>query len=887
MRIIKLISLLVLLYCSTTFAQSGQVTQKLKTFKTADNLTEWIYERLAYVNEDPINRIVFLNQTHQQVWRQAKNDDEYYAWLNLLSTEGYIHLLNADILGSISAYEKALKYYRDHQILTYDIFEYVLKPLTNNYTRLGDYDKALYLLQISIDYLKQDPASANIRAGLYGNIAICYRSMGNLALAQQMTSNGLQLVKNDQDALLMLKNIQADILFEKHELIEAARIIDQNIQRIGQITAQNAYTTMGTFATAGNIYLALRQTAKAKTYFNRALALLDRFYSNTRLRERANIYTQLGNIELIDSNYSKALAFFNRTLTTLKVADQTGKLFHDRIYGDNKLVEVFTLMAKAYVHLEQYDKGLDLIKLSLLSANKIRNEFTDDLTKQRLQASFKNIAEQGIDYCYERYAQTKDKKYLKPVLDFMEQTKSRTLLDHIQNTAYKLSEHTKDPLFNQKKSIERAIVYQEKENLETGRTDRSASLNKLKFELAQVEKQLRQKYKQLNASAVTYNQTVNLSALTDAKILSYFWGNKNIYLIEIDHQQLTNLIRVEEAPQKQILLEQFIQDYYKNGPQKALNNPESFFKDSHQIYQVFLGKVTIKPDEMLTIIPDETLNYLSFDGLITDSNFGYRISQWPFLIKNSTLKYAFSLHTLLAKYKESGSIKFTGLFITHEQGNQTILESVKEEATSLKQVLSGKFITDAAINRKNFNDVFERSGILHIGTHAYLSGAHLEPTLDLGTEKLYLFELAGKKNAPALIILTACKTADGFLANGEGVISFSRGFNAMGTPSVIAGLWNVNDKAAAQISKNFYQYLSQDKSGAEALHLAKLAWLNQTQPNDAYYLPYYWDSLIYSGKDQHIKIKKASDPVIMWIGCLSVLIVLSAILIFKWKNLIR
>lgn len=887
MRIIKLISLLVLLYCSTTFAQSGLVTQKLKVFRTADNLSEWVYERLAYVNEDPVNRIDFLVQTHQQAWRKPKNDDEYYAWLNLLSTEGYIYLLNADILGSIAAYEKAFKYYRDHNILTYDIFEYVLKPLTNNYTRLGDYDKALYLLQISIDYLKQDPTSINIRAGLYGNMAICYRSMGNLSLARQMVNNGLQLIKNNRDALLMLKNIQADILFENNELTEAAHIIAQNIQLLHQVTDQNAYTVMGTFATAGNIYLALKQTGKAKLYFNRALALLDRFYPNARLRERANIYTQLGNIELINGTYQQAIALFNQTLTTLKVTDKTGKPILDRIYGDNKLVEVFNLMAETYVHLRKYDEGLELIKLSLLSANKIRNEFTDDLTKQRLQASFKNIAEQGIDYCYDRYTQTKDKKYLETTLNFMEQTKSRTLLDHIQSTAYKLFEHTKDPLFNQKKSIEKAIIYQEKENLETGTAERSASLNRLKFELAQVEKQLRQKYKELNTASVANNQTINLSALSNAKILSYFWGSRHIYFIQVNRGQLENLFRIGEATQKQILIEQFIQDYYKNGPQKALNNPERFFKDSFHIFQIFLNKATIKPGETLTIIPDGTLNYLSFDGLITNNHFNYQISRWPFLIKKNTLKYAFSLNTLLAQYKESGSTRFTGLFITHEQNNNAALESVKDESASLKKVLSGKFITDAAINRKSFNEAFEHSSILHIGTHAYLSGLHLEPTLDLGAEKLYLFELAGKKNAPKLIMLTACKTADGFLANGEGVISFSRGFNAMGTPAVIAGLWNVNDNAAAQISKSFYQYLSQDKSGAEALHLAKLAWLNQVQSNDAYYLPYYWDSLIYTGKDQHIKTKKASDPMIIWIGCLSVLIVLSTILIFKWKNLIR
>ena len=110
------------------------------------------------------------------------------------------------------------------------------------------------------------------------------------------------------------------------------------------------------------------------------------------------------------------------------------------------------------------------------------------------------------------------------------------------------------------------------------------------------------------------------------------------------------------------------------------------------------------------------------------------------------------------------------------------------------------------------------------------------------------------------MVLSACRTADGLLANGEGIISLSRGFNALGTPATIAGLWNVNDVAASVITSSLYEHLLEGKSGGEALHQAKLDWLNKPQTSDALYLPYYWDSLIYMGTDQHI----ALTPAINW-----------------------
>ncbi|RZK33987.1 MAG: CHAT domain-containing protein, partial [Pedobacter sp.] len=299
-----------------------------------------------------------------------------------------------------------------------------------------------------------------------------------------------------------------------------------------------------------------------------------------------------------------------------------------------------------------------------------------------------------------------------------------------------------------------------------------------------------------------------------------------------------------------------------------------FYLASNQIYKTILNGIELKKNESVIIVPDDVLGFISFDGLITDNNYKPNIASWPFLIKNNSLTYAFSLKTLIAHETKSSSKNFTGLFIAHQKNGLKPLQAVKDEAEAIKKIIKGDFLFDEKVNTASINKAFEDSQILHIGTHAYLSGKNLEPTLDLDKEKLFLFELSAKKQAPSLVVLSACRTADGLLANGEGIISLSRGFNAIGTSATIAGLWNVNDVAASVIIGDFYKHLVNHKSSGRALHEAKIDWLNQAQNNNAFYLPYYWDNLIYMGTDQQIELASATNwPLMLGIGVGLILVI--------------
>ncbi len=97
------------------------------------------------------------------------------------------------------------------------------------------------------------------------------------------------------------------------------------------------------------------------------------------------------------------------------------------------------------------------------------------------------------------------------------------------------------------------------------------------------------------------------------------------------------------------------------------------------------------------------------------------------------------------------------------------------------------------------------------------------------------------------MVLSACKTADGLLLEGEGLNSISRGFTAAGAGGVISGLWNVNDKTAIDLMQRFCENLSHQPNIALALHNAKKQWLLKNKENTMVQLPYYWAGFVYSG----------------------------------------
>src|SRR5262249_10882378 len=78
-----------------------------------------------------------------------------------------------------------------------------------------------------------------------------------------------------------------------------------------------------------------------------------------------------------------------------------------------------------------------------------------------------------------------------------------------------------------------------------------------------------------------------------------------------------------------------------------------------------------------------------------------------------------------------------------------------------------------------------------------------------------------------LVVLSACRTAQGRVLAGEGVQSLARAFFHAGARSLVASLWDVGDRRTAPLMTAFYRRLAAGSTKAEALREAKLELLRE------------------------------------------------------------
>jgi CHAT domain-containing protein/tetratricopeptide (TPR) repeat protein len=112
----------------------------------------------------------------------------------------------------------------------------------------------------------------------------------------------------------------------------------------------------------------------------------------------------------------------------------------------------------------------------------------------------------------------------------------------------------------------------------------------------------------------------------------------------------------------------------------------------------------------------------------------------------------------------------------------------------------------------------ERNPLLLSGL--VLAGANRTP--DQGTlsaQEASALDLRGAE----LVVLSACDTGLGKVADGEGVVGLQRAFQMAGARTVVASLWKVNDAATSILMEEFYANLWQKKlPKLEALREAQL-----------------------------------------------------------------
>ncbi len=144
--------------------------------------------------------------------------------------------------------------------------------------------------------------------------------------------------------------------------------------------------------------------------------------------------------------------------------------------------------------------------------------------------------------------------------------------------------------------------------------------------------------------------------------------------------------------------------------------------------------------------------------------------------------------------------------------------------------------------------------IIHFATHGRIDTLHPELSglilsrLDeqcqpqdgfLGLSDLYHLRLDAE-----LVVLSGCSTALGEEIRGEGLLGLTHAFFHAGTPRVVSSLWQVQDRATAELMERFYRaLLQQGLRPAAALRSAQLSL--RSDPRRRH--PYFWAAFVLQG----------------------------------------
>jgi LPXTG-motif cell wall-anchored protein len=79
-------------------------------------------------------------------------------------------------------------------------------------------------------------------------------------------------------------------------------------------------------------------------------------------------------------------------------------------------------------------------------------------------------------------------------------------------------------------------------------------------------------------------------------------------------------------------------------------------------------------------------------------------------------------------------------------------------------------------------------------------------------------------------------------------MSLARAFMYSGCPSVVTSLWSVDDKSTSEVMRHFYQQIKDGKTKDEALHEAKLNYLDGKGIEASH--PFYWSGFVHIGNTE-------------------------------------
>lgn len=774
---------------------------------------------------------------------------------------------------------------------------YTLNEIGLIYGDLSEYQKSLdAYLQARAAY--QEIGDRHGRAGVLNNLGWVYSALGEYQKAIDFHNQALEAYRalGDRGAEpRSLNNIAANYA----SLGEYRRALDIHLQALAIRSAGADRTGQAiTLNNIANCYERLGEKKKALDYYVQALALMpaagDVFNTATTLNHIGELHRDSGELQ-------KALDYFNRAFRLRRtIGDRNGEAatLYDiaRLERDRgNLDEARNRIEAALAAVESLRANVasQQLRASFFASVRRYHEFNIDLLmrlrKQRpsegfgaraLQASEKSRARSLLELLAEARAEIR--QGADPALLGREQMLRRMISD-------------KAELLSGKRTEEQA-------------TKIAKEIDALTIDYDQVEVQIRQtspRYAALTQPVPFTLKEIQSNVLDDdTLLLEYSLGEEKSYLwavttASISSFELPKRAEIERAARRVYdLLIARNQNVPKETPEQRRRRLEradaEYPKASAALSRILLGPAASGlKNKRLLIVSDGVLQYTPFAALPNPAAPDLR----PLIVDNEIVNLP-SASVAMALRRESGGRKPADKILAvladpvfssddprvRASGkSRAAVEAASPAADAKRQAeesglpglvrlrfsrLEADEITRLAVDEMKLealdfaaNRALATSAeigqyrIVHFATHGLinnqrpeLSGVVLSLVDEHGRRQngfLRLYDIYNLKLGADLVVLSACQTALGKEVKGEGLIGLTRGFMYAGAPRVVASLWRIDDRAAAELMKRFYQgMLGDGLRPAAALRAAQVSMWREKR----WQAPHYWAAFTFQGE---------------------------------------
>lgn len=751
---------------------------------------------------------------------------------------------------SLSRYEKAIEYFEQSLLIERELKSrsnegVTLAYLANAYNALRRYDKYFEYAEQALA-ISRETKTRFAEGRTLSDMGGVYLALGRLEKATECLEQALVINREQKDRLVegfTLRNLAA-------------------------------------------VYRKQDQPAKAIEYYEQALAI----FRDTKSRpHEASTLNMLAQLNRSQQQYDKAIENSERSLVLAREVK-------------NPEYELNALTNLAWTENDRGNLAAarSLIEEGLIIAESLRSELVSPASRTSLLASVQSSYQLYTDILMRQHKAEPSKGFDALAVDVSERQRARTLLDLLVEAGADFRKGVDPALLEREQSLARQLS--EKARTRTDTPEKAAAL---RLEVGQLETELERAQVAIRKNAPHYAALVQPQPLKlkeiqalldpDTLMLEYALGADRSYLWAITRDSLKSY----ELP-KGADIDKRALDLYKL---LKLRNAD-LSTAAGALAQIVLAPVAAElGTKRVVVVADGALQYIPFailpapaavDGrpLVVDHEVVSLPSASALAIQRAELAGRQPAPKLLAviadpvfdasdvrvkavarKVADKGATQL--LAVNDTRTIEHLAEGSKDGAVTKRVVIPRLPYTrqeatrlialappNSSLGAVDFKASREAvlSGDLsnyryvHFATHGLLDSER--PGLSSlvlamvdadGNPKdgfLRANDIYNLKLPADLVVLSACQTGLGKDVKGEGLIGLTRGFMYAGAARVVVSLWNVNDRATAELMTRFYErMLKRGERPAAALRAAQVEMWGQKQWRS----PYYWGAFVLQG----------------------------------------